>query len=113
MDGKKLTAFGGNILVMDTAKSEETRGQVINANDIKAGMQEKCLIGQVMSTSDQLMEDGKWWHPPVEVGEHVVYGVHAGAGCVWQHNDTKSSGLTEGYVYRIIKWTEVLAKYNA
>ena len=112
MDGKKLVAHSGNLVVLDTAKSEQTRGEVLG--DHKVGLQEKILIGEVISTSPFLLESGKWMDTPYKVGDYVVYTIHAGAGQQWQHSATNEKGSCIGvYMYRVIKWTEVLCKYNA
>lgn len=114
MDGKKVESIGGNIVIMDTAKSTETRGTSFNPANKGAGEQEKLIIGEVMSISPFLLEDGRWMDTPFKVGEYVVYNIHAGTANVWQ-SEVKGEGamMTGIHIYRIVKWTEILGKYNA
>ena len=113
MDGKKISATLGNIVVMDTSPSEETRGMALNIQNKGAGPQEKVVLGQVTSVSQFLLEDGRWMDTPYNVGDYVIYAFTAGAGTIWQHTEIQEgSSIGATYTYRILKWTEIIGKYN-
>ena len=71
------------------------------------------LIGEVISTSQFLLEDGRWVDCPYKVGQYVVYAIHAGAGAIWQDEIKNTTGMFEAYNYRMVKWTEILGIYKA
>ena len=99
LDGKRVKPVNGTLYIRDEAKEEKTKGGIILADNVEG---DRMHVGEVLSTSPFLVEDGRYKDPPVVAGDQVMYGQHAGAGCVWTND-------TEKRTYRMIKWNEVLA----
>ena len=57
MDGKKISATLGNIVVMDTSPSEETRGMALNIQNKGAGPQEK-VIKEILDKKEYILKEG-------------------------------------------------------
>ena len=110
IDGSKLLAKNGTVVLLDDTKTEITTsgGIILDKN----ALQDKIVKGKILSIAPFLLEDGSWKNPPFEVGDEVVYGYHAGAGSVWTYDrQLTDSKLIVQETYRLVKWTEVMATY--
>ena len=100
LDKNNIRTVNGTLFVRDDKKEEKTKGGIILADTADTG--ERMFMGTVLNVSAFLLEDGSYKSPEISVGDRIVFGQHAGAGCVWKDD-------TDNETYRMIKWNEVLA----
>lgn len=94
--------INGTIFIVDDEKAKQTAGGIFLADDVEG---DRMITGTVLKVSPFLLEDGSFKDTGVFVGQRVLYGQHAGAGCVWVDESDKRT-------YRMIKWNEILAVIN-
>jgi co-chaperonin GroES (HSP10) len=90
--------INGTIFIKDDPKQEKTSGGIILSDNAEG---DRMFTGTVLKCSPFLLEDGSYKDSQVYVGSKVLYGQHAGAGCVWTDDDKAT--------YRMVKWNEILA----
>ena len=96
---EQVVTINGTVYVKDDPKEERTKGGIILSDNAET---DRMHTGTVLSVSPFLLEDGRLQDPVIREGNKVMYGQHAGAGCVWKDD-------VDGQTYRMVKWNEILA----
>ena len=103
INSDKIQAMNGCVLIKEDIKEQVTVGGILLPDTAES---KRILTGKVLSISSFLLEDGTYKRSPFEVGDTVVYSMHAAAGGIWVDDVDKRT-------YRLAKWSEILGKLNA
>jgi len=94
-----VVPINGTVYIVDDKKKEVSDGGIIMPDQVAS---ESMICGTVLAVAPFLLEDGTLKDPPMVPGNRVLYGQHAGVGCVWEDKEEKRT-------YRMVKWNEVQA----